>query len=89
MGHTFTYASDRISEPLSASIRYLIAETEKLKGSIVKKEHLKSDYNETVGKAKEEIGEATDDKSLEAKGHAQQAKGKVQDAVGDLKDIVS
>jgi uncharacterized protein YjbJ (UPF0337 family) len=50
------------------------------------KDKVKGTIDDTVGRAKRQVGEWTGDTKTQAEGAAQQIKGKVEKAVGNVKD---
>jgi uncharacterized protein YjbJ (UPF0337 family) len=50
------------------------------------KDHVKGTMDDTVGRAKRQIGEWTGDSDKQAEGTVQQVKGKVEKISGDVKD---
>jgi uncharacterized protein YjbJ (UPF0337 family) len=50
------------------------------------KDRVKGTIDDTVGRAKRQVGEWTGDVGTQAEGAAQQIKGKAEKAVGSLKD---
>lgn len=52
------------------------------------KDRVKGAVDDTVGRAKRQVGEWTGDTSAQAEGAAQQVKGKAEKAWGNVKDAV-
>jgi len=52
------------------------------------KDKVKGTIDDTVGRAKRQIGEWTNDPKLQVEGTAQQIKGKVEKISGNVKDAV-
>jgi uncharacterized protein YjbJ (UPF0337 family) len=52
------------------------------------KEKVKGTIDDTVGRAKRQVGEWTGDTKTQVEGAAQQIKGKAEKAVGNVKDAV-
>ena len=52
------------------------------------KDTVKGTIDDTVGRAKRQVGEWTDDPKTQAEGAAQQIKGKVEKISGNVKDAV-
>lgn len=52
------------------------------------KDRVKGTVDDTVGRAKRQVGEWTGDTQTQAEGAAQQIKGKAEKAVGGMKDAV-
>ena len=50
------------------------------------KDRVKGAVDDTVGRAKRQVGEWTDNPSLQVEGAAQQVKGKTEKVVGKVKD---